>query len=83
MIDHSQALAKRWIEKSYGIDDSGQLFYEETEMQSSDAMSTTLTIGPRIFVGDNITLTADCVIPVVGEAVGIDPHFEARLQIRF
>jgi hypothetical protein len=83
MLDHSQALPKEWVEVNSGVSEAGEFFYEELEMRSSDATRTTLTIGPRFFIGENTTVTIDCTIPVDGQTPGAKPTIGARVQFRF
>lgn len=83
MLDHSQDLAKNWIETNYGFDKSGQFFYKKTPMQSSSNWYTAVTVGSQIFIGNNTSFTVDCVVPVEGKASHASPHVEARWQVRF
>lgn len=83
MLDHSQALPKTWVETTSGFTDSGEYYYERTKKTSSNETHTTLTPGLRFFFGDNVTLTADCVIPVDGEDPLAKTSVGARLQVRF
>lgn len=83
MLDHRQLLSKSWTDVNYGIGDDGQFFREEVAMQSPGTTTTRLVPGLRFFIGDNIDLTIDGVIPIDGEMPSADPSIQARVRIKF